>query len=364
MCSRLSTAGSIAAPIDAPSAVRKSWCSRLSTAGSIAAAPTTPAVACGAGVLPPINGGLHCGDPRHARWSPAWPRVLPPINGGLHCGLHRDPTSHRRHLRAPAYQRRAPLRPPTRRHPSASRHGCSRLSTAGSIAALSRECRGAAGHPVLPPINGGLHCGNAAAAKSLFAQLCSRLSTAGSIAAGLLPDLRAWQEGGAPAYQRRAPLRRAGLRLGVTGGDRAPAYQRRAPLRQLRVGNAGDIHPGCSRLSTAGSIAAFVLTEQLMYQTAVLPPINGGLLCGPAYSGCRPIPRSRAPAYQRRAPLRPGPGRHRQQPVLGCSRLSTAGSIAAALPCCRRQVTSSRAPAYQRRAPLRLAYKSWATSSQ
>src|SRR5487761_1579675 len=340
MCSRLSTAGSIAAPIDAPSAVRKSWCSRLSTAGSIAAAPTTPAVSCGAGVLPPINGGLHCGDPRHARWSPAWPRVLPPINGGLHCGLHRDPTSHRRHLRAPAYQRRAPLRPPTRRHPSASRHGCSRLSTAGSIAALSRECRGAAGQPVLPPINGGLHCGDAAAAKALFAQLCSRLSTAGSIAAGLLPDLRAWQEGGAPAYQRRAPL------------------------RQLRVGNAGDIHPGCSRLSTAGSIAAFVLTEQLMYQTAVLPPINGGLHCGPAYSGTDSSQFWGAPAYQRRAPLRQGPGRPRQQPVLGCSRLSTAGSIAAALPCCRRQVTSSRAPAYQRRAPLRLAYKSWATSSQ
>src|SRR5487761_1567303 len=231
MCSRLSTAGSIAAPIDAPSAVRKSWCSRLSTAGSIAAAPTTPAVSCGAGVLPPINGGLHCGDPRHARWSPAWPRVLPPINGGLHCGLHRDPTSHRRHLRAPAYQRRAPLRPYPGSVAAPQVSPCSRLSTAGSIAAMlpprrpcSRSCAPAyqrraplrrdycpiyvlGKKGVLPPINGGLHCGVPACGSELPGVIVLPPINGGLHCGSFESATLAIYTPGAPAYQRRAPLR-------------------------------------------------------------------------------------------------------------------------------------------------------------
>ncbi len=37
-------------------------------------------------VLPPINGGLHCGHDARIQQllNKLW--VLPPINGGLHCG--------------------------------------------------------------------------------------------------------------------------------------------------------------------------------------------------------------------------------------------------------------------------------------
>jgi len=210
-CSRLSTAGSIAArlygralprlPPGAPAFQRRAplrrpccpgsrsappGCSRLSTAGSIAARPTGSTASSSPTVLPPFNGGLHCG------------RFFT-VPGADSAGG------------APAFQRRAPLRQ-RRQEQVARRHRirCSRLSTAGSIAADGPP--GAPGIPaarvlppfngglhcglmarvvttgrygMLPPFNGGLHCGRAwTLAPGLTPSRCSRLSTAGSIAAG------------------------------------------------------------------------------------------------------------------------------------------------------------------------------------
>ena len=346
MCSRLSTAGSIAAAGSASPVAEgcPAVCSRLSTAGSIAAA---------------LLGGRF----------PRWPvRVLPPFNGGLHCGeIHSRRTSPRSPAaRAPAFQRRAPLRPSGLPIASPFRPACSRLSTAGSIAApghwliaqygplsarapafqrraplrRSRSRRRAdRSQRVLPPFNGGLHCGARDHRRPAGAgSWCSRLSTAGSIAAPVpqrhelahrpvLPPFNgglhcggdddvARRDGGrpgAPAFQRRAPLRpRACSAASRTTRSGAPAFQRRAPLRPDRVASAAcdadrrapavqrraplrrawsrrgmsGVRPGCSRL------------------------LNGGLHCG-RIAGRGWSLASRL--YQPR-----------------CSRLSTAGSIAAA----------------------------------
>ena len=62
-------------------------------------------------MLPPFNGGLHCGGVIEGAWAHVWSACSPPFNGGLHCGLARAVTAE-------------------------------------------------TGVFVLPPFNGGLHCGN------------------------------------------------------------------------------------------------------------------------------------------------------------------------------------------------------------
>ena len=126
--------------------------SRRSRAGSIAARSGLRQERL-APVFPPFNGGLHCGpaDLASAR------SVLPPSDGGLYCGS-RIAALAGRHPRAPAVQRRAPLRQP------------------GAMAPRQSACS--------PPINGGLHCGHG------YAVRCPKL-------------------GSAPAVRRRAPLRHA-----------------------------------------------------------------------------------------------------------------------------------------------------------
>ena len=158
-------------------------------------------------VLPPFNGGLHCGMRSTKASGRASAAVLPPFNGGLHCGAT------------------GPIGRVSRAR------WCSRLSTAGSIAASSASAwvAGTAGAPafqrraplrppaavgsamahgtVLPPFNGGLHCGlTAPRCRARPVPACSRLSTAGSIAAGER-GYGAVAGDGAPAFQRRAPLR-------------------------------------------------------------------------------------------------------------------------------------------------------------
>ena len=171
--------------------------------------------------------------------------------------------------RVPAYQRRAPLRRPRR----------------GAV-----ECS-----HVFPPINGGLHCGACLVGKHV-AVVCSRLSTAGSIAAGHFPVESA--PAGVPAYQRRAPLRR----------PHAAGSRERAPCSRLSTaGSIAASRPAdparrsrCSRLSTAGSIAA--IGASALHSRGV-----------PAYQRRAPLRRVSpggvgnapgVPAYQRRAPLR------------------------------------------------------------
>src|SRR5487761_172453 len=185
---------------------------------------------------------------------------------------------------------------------------------------------------VRPPINGGLHCGIHPIAPCLYRYSC------------------------APAYQRRAPLRQ---HRRLRPCPVAPGCSRLSTAGSIAAIPAmlGGRQPGreCSRLSTAGSIAACTGIRRRTAGTCVLPPINGGLHCGHR-PGDIPAPVvTGAPAYQRRAPLRPYPGSVAAPQVSPCSRLSTAGSIAAMLPP-RRPCSRSCAPAYQRRAPLRRDY--------
>ena len=253
-------------------------------------APLRPgaAGACAAGigaVLPPLNGGLHCGARRRQLARYCDRPVLPPLNGGLHCGVplgdgHAAGVSRcsrlstagsiaaRRSIvqgieaawRAPASQRRAPLRPGDGADRSRGRARCSRLSTAGSIAASLRSAPSAAEWQVLPPLNGGLHCGE---------YLGRHVMLDGA---------------GAPASQRRAPLR----------------LRARAPARRSEV--------------------------------AVLPPLNGGLHCGLVAGESPDDQLGSAPASQRRAPLRPDP---RRSPPCGRPAGAPASQRRAPLRLCR-----------------------------
>ena len=416
-CSRRSTAGSIAADLMLLPASSASACSRRSTAGSIAARRAVrraagrpsraPAVQRRAPLrqygctaprdarAPAVHGGLHCGDTDTSSRT-----VLPPINGGLHCGNVARPACSPSGRRAPADQRRAPLRRERRRRLAAfagppvlppfngGLHCGHAASTEHAIAARrvlppfngGLHCGSCHRHPrrpeqaqVLPPFNGGLHCGTAAAQLvHVRAQRCSRRSTAGSIAAQarcsavragtcVLPPFNGGlhcgdvarhvgdrRADGAPAVQRRAPLRQLvqPLRLAAAGCSRrstagsiaarrsrprgviagAPASQRRAPLRHGRSEQrAAPIE--CSRRSAAGSIAA-ARDDGVADRTArVLPPFNGGLHCGSAHGlAAAATDRAGAPAVHRRAPLRPALNQ-----VTGDDRCShcqrTAGSI-------------------------------------
>ncbi|MGH3403551.1 MAG: hypothetical protein ACRDRJ_13790 [Streptosporangiaceae bacterium] len=59
-------------------------------------------------MLPPVNGGLHCGGVIVA-CDPNQKLVLPPVNGGLHCGPEVQFGCLLDGKGAPAGQRRAPL---------------------------------------------------------------------------------------------------------------------------------------------------------------------------------------------------------------------------------------------------------------
>ena len=258
-------------------------------------------------VLPPFNGGLHCGCDRqvgagHVPWCSR-------LSTAGSIAAVRAPGHATRPACAPAFQRRAPLRRATSSCTATDRcPGAPAFQRRAPLRRAPRPRAAARRRQVLPPFNGGLHCG------------CpqSRVRRRGC-------DQRA------PAFQRRAPLRQDGARGSPharTVG--APAFQRRAPLRP----RTRTTRPAC--------------------RPQVLPPFNGGLHCGGGLTAARPATHG-APAFQRRAPLRPAStvaGPTSARPVT-CSRLSTAGSIAAGQrrpPCLARR---RRAPAFQRRAPLR-----------
>ena len=189
-------------------------CSRRSAAGSIAAcprrrpghpAPSAPAVQRRA----PLR---HLGDVR----DPRAVRGLPLFSGGLHCG------------------QQAMLNPML-------------------------------GRLVLPPFSSGLHCGEGQQAyRALYPDECPAAS------GGLHCGASFWTSAHpgtscAPAVHRRALFRVCRSPSSWTcPGLRAPAYRRRAPLRRRAGLRAGDgIH--------------------------VLPPSSGGLHCGPpnSHTCCR-----------------------------------------------------------------------------
>ena len=229
---------------------------------------------------------------------------------------------------------------------------CSRLSTAGSIAAALRRSLSPLASPCAPAFQ------RRAPLRQIHAPYIS------SIAAR------------APAFQRRAPLRPSGLPSRRPSGRRAPAFQRRAPLRQANwlIAQYGSVHvlppfngglhcgasptagsrpeqERCSRLSTAGSIAAPTGKVSDSVPSPVLPPFNGGLHCGEVI-GCEDVP-----GYEVLPPFNGGlhcgpPAHHQRSPAIPvlppfngglhcgklplvmcpaatgeCSRLSTAGSM-------------------------------------
>ena len=170
--------------------------------------------------------------------------VLPPWGGRAHCGVIFSRATSTVRRRAPAVQRRAPLRLLVAEPPHRPARASSRCPT------------------------GGLHCGRSSRVTIRSLAPGSRRSTAGSIAA-CRPSGSRGRRSGAPAVPRRAPLRRD-----HPGRHRLP--------------DAGV----CSRRPTAGR---------------VLRPSDGGLHCGASNfrpitgSGqCAPAVGRRAPTWRPR----------------------------------------------------------------
>ena len=179
---------------------------------------------------PPFSGGLYCGVIVFQEKTPPY-LPLPPSGGRLHCGAHtlivspvgpfecsRRSTNGELHCGAKAYgvisgnadapavRRRAPLRPILQR-------------------AWQRRCS------VLPPVNGGLHCGSGVTF-SCHPQMAS------------FPPVRGGLHCGGRMFPKLAPFRPG-----------APVLQRRAPLRQVILVRCPHLHGQCSHCPTAGSIA-------------------------------------------------------------------------------------------------------------
>ena len=229
-------------------------CSRCSAAGSIAvrSPPGSRPVRCR--VLPPLTGWLHCGWTNLGKGQPET-LVLPPCDGGLHCGRNRLMVRMSPERGAPAMRQRAPLRLAVhRRLPSAQ---CRAPAIKGGLDCGSSQYRFVASwNGILPPLIGGLHCGQV-----------KHLQIVGAVT-GVLPLF----DSGLHCGRNRLMVRMSPERG-------APAMRQRAPLRLLlRTRHRSDSHV-CSRCSMAGSIAA------LSPRTAARPG-------------------HRAPAVQRRAPSR------------------------------------------------------------
>ena len=173
-------------------------------------------------MLPPSDGGLHCG-PRVDLVGKGANGLLPPSPSGLHRGLSLPHNLGRLRPGAPAVRRRAPLR--LRHRHRADLRG-RRAPAVRQRAPLRRVCDLDVGHraPRAPALEGGLHCD-------------------------------------------RKPC---GLPTPVPVG--APAVQWRAPLRQLVRGVDDQRLAESSRRSAAGSIAARSRTSTPGTSQPVLPP--------------------------------------------------------------------------------------------
>ena len=183
-------------------------------------------------------------------------RVVPPLTGGLRCGQQHDdglggsggrPAPHGR---APLRRSRGDIRAP---RPARS----SRPSRAGSVAAPITAPPPTWLLRVVPPLTGGLRCGGYG---------------------GRVKRRRARR----PAPHGRAPLRlvlRRGPEPGVAG---RPAPHGRAPLRPRSPAGRQTGRVRSSRPSRAGSVAAGMPRIQGGPVQLVVPPLTGGLRCGPA----------------------------------------------------------------------------------
>src|SRR5579875_2127307 len=231
-------------------------------------------------VIPPITGGLHCGRTGSAQTA-GTVTVIPPITGGLHCGPVIPPCPACQICRHPAHYGRAPLRPFLPGAPRCGLAGSSRPLRAGSIAA-SRAPR--------PRRSDG---------KS------SRPLRAGSIAAAGTATGTTMTAGSHPAHYGRAPLRPV-VTVRVVP---VPVVSSR-PLRAGSIAASSgrpvrDRPTQSSRPLRAGSIAAWCYPDDPCTGCVVIPPITGGLHCGSDLPAARAGLRVRHPAHYGRAPLRP-----------------------------------------------------------
>ena len=133
-------------------------------------------------VLPPFSGGLHCGS-RVGLMMVCRVRVLPPFSGGLHCGKEAPRRAGVVVARAPAVQRRAPLRHHWSARASARKDRVLPPFSGGLHCGLGDSFDHYLYGEVLPPFSGGLHCGIATTVIPTDLASCSRRSAAGSIAA-------------------------------------------------------------------------------------------------------------------------------------------------------------------------------------
>ncbi len=323
-------------------------------------------------LLPPVNGGLHCGSNtrysaavetwacsrqstaaplrlRHRHGADVHRRLLPPVNGGLHCGnqiarMPRWPVewSSRRSKRAPlrldhgdriAVQRR--LLPPVHRrlHGGAVPNraleimaSCSRRSKAGSIAACRRRRPSLGPASLLPPVHGGLHCGAFASIRSSRIFLIPRRLTAAPLRCLGQLDLQ-WLE---DLCSRRSKA----ACIAVMPKPRKLWSARHDAATHRRWLHCGPVHD-------------LAHTRKAL----LLPPVNGGLHCGPLrillpdVAGARSRPSAAGS-------IAAAPTKFWRTPISACSRRSTAGTIAASMPG-NQPGTRPSAPAGPRRALLR-----------
>ncbi len=303
-------------------------------------------------VIPPITGGLHCGTltrpgwigrrsghPAHYGRAPLRRRrrclqlplqvVIPPITGGLHCGSVRSWATSVVGLLSSRPLRAGSIAATTISASCGESSASSRPLRAGSIAAGTR-CRP-----------------GRSAARS------SRPLRAGSIAAALGAHGLEEPEGH-PAHYGRAPLRPTWACASSTPTSSHPAHYGRAPLRHGRIaGRAGDLYgvippitgglhcgprsagrgrgPGrSSRPLRAGSIAAPFACDAAKLHGPVIPPITGGLHCGLTSKTFSPVSLSVIPPITGRAPLRQMAYAELADRLGESSRPLRAGSIAAA----------------------------------
>ncbi len=234
--------------------------------------------------------------------------MLPPIDGGLHCGGDYTTTGTAASPSAPAAERRAPLRPAVRRVPLPRHRGAPAVQRRAPLRQLVRgvDEQRLAGAPAFrrrAPLR--LRPADRAPDPCVG---CSRLC--GGLRCGwVMSKISAGDDQRAPAVRRRAPLRRGQVSANGLVDVRAPAIPQRAPLRCAQVGSHGLVDVGAPAVRWRAPLRlAFLGPCQRV--PLVLPPFTGGLHCG----GVSPTQVALLP--------------------ITCSRRPTAGSIAATVGRC------------------------------
>jgi hypothetical protein len=178
---------------------------RRSTAGSIAD-PATPAVATSPrSVLPPFLGGLHCGWTNFGKGQPET-LVLPPFTGGPRCGQAKDDKHMFGNTVLPLSDGGLHCGWEVTNLFSQKNKLCSRRRRQAPLRRGQEDLSGIK-EPVFPPPMAGSTAARSRSASTATTPSCSHCSTTGSIAVAITTSGAPRPGLGAPAVQRRAPLR-------------------------------------------------------------------------------------------------------------------------------------------------------------